>query len=95
MDKTFSCSCYKCGHNWQHDSQNLQKNGGAKCPSCGLWLPIADDAVDRVDFIAAMDKAGGAPFVSGKDFGEAVQSMDQEKSSIANSRKKKKWWQFW
>lgn len=40
-------------------------------------LPVADDALDRVKFVAAIDKLGGGPIVSGKDFHDAVQMIDK------------------
>ena len=35
INGAFNCVCYKCNHSWQYDSQKLQTDGGAKCPSCG------------------------------------------------------------
>ena len=95
MSGTFRCACYKCGHSWSHDSRQLAREGGAKCPSCGLWLPVADEARDRVDFVAAIDRAGGGPILSGEDFVEAVESIDRERRAVASVRSSKRWWQIW
>ena len=87
MTKTFNCSCYQCGHHWQHNSQKLHKDGGATCPSCGLWLPVADDAKERVKFVSAVDKAGGGSIVSGKDFIDAFNDDSKTMSEIPNDKK--------
>lgn len=58
----FHCDCYNCGHHFDVNSQKLAKKGGAKCPLCGKWLPIREDARDRVRFVSELDARGKKPW---------------------------------
>lgn len=93
MRHKFDCSCYKCGHSWQHDARKLWKEGGGMCPSCGLWIPLSDEARSTVEFVAALDRAGGGPVVPGADFVDALKEMDQPAKD--RGRNRKRWWQAW
>lgn len=93
MGHQFDCSCYQCGYSWKHEARKLWAENGAECPSCKLWIPVSESAKSRVEFVTAVDRAGGGPFVTGSDFSAAVREMDQEAAD--RDRRRNKWWQVW